>query len=57
MTPNKFPDVLRDNKTHVEDEELSKISKPQSTSTGGSGEPGELIIVPQVISYNFEFSQ
>ena len=55
-TPNKFPAVLRDNKTHVEDQELSKISKPQSTNTGDSGEPGELIIVTQVISYNLDFT-
>ena len=41
VTPNKFPAALRDNKTHVEDNELSKISKPQSTSTFGLGEPGK----------------
>ena len=57
VTPNKFPAVLHENKTHVEDQELSKISKPESTSTGGSGAPGELILVTQVISYNLEFSQ
>ena len=57
VTPNKFPTVLHHNKTRVEDQVLSKISKPESSSTFGSGEPGELILVTQVISYNLEFSQ